>query len=132
MVKDRLDKSAVAAEAASQLWQWENANGDNSRANRSCLRRFARGGLRIGCRGQRRTRGHHPAGAPGRDRRRGDGVSRQGRGRRATVALPDHPRTHSAAEATGTGADMTVAHDETAAGRGATETVCSHLPQTLG
>ncbi len=41
-----------------------------------------------------------------------------GRGRRATVDLPSHPRTHSAAQATGAGANMTVAPDEMAGGSG--------------
>ena len=37
---------------------------------------------------------------------------------RAPMAVPDHPRTHSAAQAAGTGAGMTAVHDETAGRRG--------------
>lgn len=39
----------------------------------------------------------------------------------AAVALPDHPRTHSAVQATGTGANMTVVPDEMTGGHGATD-----------
>ena len=47
-----------------------------------------------------------------------------GRGRRATVALLGHPRTHSAAPAARDGAGMTEAHVEMAGGRGARFSIC--------